>query len=104
LIKHSTIGVRNTISQFSPFINRTGGFGGAVTAYPTGKRELFKEFLQPLFIFTFIGIHLRIGSLKVTRGKNPRRTVTRTVKIDGIEIVLFNYPITMSIDKTLACT
>src|SRR5271165_5538305 len=71
VVEGSAAGVREYISQFTAFVDRTRSFGGAMASDAAGKRELLEELAETLFVFTLFRVDLGVGSFRYPGPNTP---------------------------------
>ena len=66
-----------------------------------GEGELLEQPAHALDIPADIGIDLTVGALQIGLGYHGISAVSGAREVDHVEIILFNYPVQVGIDKVL---
>src|ERR1700722_15423692 len=77
VVESCSVRMGDGIAKLAPFVNRAGGFRGAMRPDSAGKRKLLEELEQAGFVTALVWINLGVVALKVAVGQRGRRAVTR---------------------------
>src|SRR5271157_1384408 len=104
VVEGSAAGVREYISQFTAFVDRTRSFGGAMASDAAGKRELLEELAETLFVFTLFRVDLGVGSFQISWAQYTRRAMAWPGHENHIQVVFLDEPVQVSVDECEAWT
>ena len=99
IVKRCTVRVRKRISKFATFVYRTGRLRRDVAWYPTWKRELFEQSLQPRFVLRHMRIHLAVCALQISIGHHSRPAMSRTRNVQHIQIAFLDHAIQVHVHE-----
>src|SRR5580704_19139870 len=94
--------MRDAVSQFAAFVNRTWHFWRAVTPKLSWKRKCPKQVQHSGRILTLLRIDLRVGALEIAVGDHCRRAMTRARYVNHVQVVLTNHAIQVNIGEALS--
>ena len=84
IIERCSVSVREGISKFAAFVNRTRRFRSAMRTYPSGERELSEEFEHASFVAALVWINLRVVAFEIAVSQRCGRAMTRARDIEDI--------------------
>src|ERR1700730_11520629 len=99
LSKGGAIGMSQWIAQFSAFVNRAWSFRRYVTRNSVRPGELAKQPLQSVPAALYRRIVLRVRPFQIGLRHQAWATVTGTNDVHHVQIVLFNQPVKMDVEK-----
>ena len=101
IIKYCAKCVAERIPQFSTFVYGPRALRRRMAGYTAGKRKLGKQFSESFLIAADVRVHLRISTFEISIGYHRRPTMPRPGDVDRVEIVLFDHPVQMRVNKIL---
>ena len=104
VIERRAVGVRESVAEFSAFMNRSWRLGCAVASDAAGERELLKELLQAIHIETLLRINLRVRAFQICGTENAARSMSGSREKNHIEIVFLDHAVQMDIGEGEAGT
>src|SRR5271166_6019919 len=104
VVEGSAAGVREYISQFTAFVDRTGSFGGAMASDAAGKRELLEELAETFFVLTFFRVDLGVGSFEISGAQYTRRAMAWPGHENHVQVVFLDEPVQVNVDECKAWT
>ena len=104
IVEGGAEGVRDTVTQLSPLVDRTRGLRRAVAADAAGEGEFLEELKHSLLVLALVRIDLGVGTFQINRRQHARRTVSGAGQKDGVEVVLVDQAIQMNISEAQAGT
>src|SRR6266478_2616288 len=99
IVERRSIRMRNGVTEFAAFVNRSRRFRGDVAWNAPRKRELLEEMLQPFCILRDMRIDFAVSSFQIGVGDQARAAVSRTRDIDQVEVVFLDQAIQMDINE-----
>src|SRR6266403_3044307 len=90
IIECRTVSVRDRITKFAAFVNRSRRFRSDVAGNSAGKRELFEKMLQAFFILRNVWVDFAVSSFQVGVRDQARTAVSWTCDVDHVEVVFLN--------------
>src|SRR5580704_18764518 len=99
IVEGCSVGVRQSVSKLSPFVDRAWCFGCNVTRNASREAELFEQALHSLRVLRNVGIKFAVGSLHVRLCNQPRTAVAGTNYVNHVEIVAFDDSIQVNINE-----
>src|SRR5208283_3657368 len=100
IVERRAAGVRQDVSQFSAFVDRTWCFRRAVAADAARERKLLEPLMQATFVFDLYRLANGIGPFEIPRTENARRTMPRTRHETHVETELLDQPVQVDIDES----
>src|SRR5215470_1820652 len=102
IVKHRTIRVRQRVTEFAAFVDRSGSLGRDVTGNSAGKGKLLEQLLHSHFVLRNIGIELAVSAFEVRVSNQTGTTMTRTGYIDHIQVTQLDRSVQVNVDEIQA--
>ena len=102
IVEYRAEGMAERIAQFTTLMDRSGTFRRGMAGYATGKRKLQKQLPQSGLVLADVGIDFTVRAFKIGIGDHGRAAVTRAGHVNHVEVVFFDDPVQMRINKILA--
>ena len=99
IVEGRAIGVDQRIAQLAAFVNRAGRFRRYVTGNSVRPGELAKEPMQSVAAALDRRIALGVRAFQIGLRHEARATMTGTDDVDHVQIVLFDQPVEVDIEK-----
>ena len=99
IVERRTKRVRQRVSQFTAFVDRTWRFWSHVTRDAAGERELREQALHSLLILRHVRIDLAVRPFEIRVGDQARSAVPRPSDVEDIRVVFLDEAIQVHVDE-----
>src|SRR5437879_13654102 len=94
--------MREGVTKFAAFVDRTGRFRRHVARDAAGKGELGEEALHALFIRRYVWVDFAVSAFKVGVCDEAGSAMAGPGDVDHVEVVLLDYPVQVNVDEVQA--
>ncbi len=102
VVERGPEGVAERVAQLAAFVDRSRRRRRHMAADPAGKGELGEQPFQPGLVLADVRIDLAVGPFQIGIGDQRRATVAGAGDVEHVQVMRFDDPVQMHIDKILA--
>ena len=99
VVECGAVGMRERVTEFAAFVDRTGRLGRHVTRDPARERELAEQLAHPVRVLADARVDLAVGAFQVGVGNDRRTTVARPDHVDRVEVPIPDDPVHVRVDE-----